>query len=472
MIAYVFLCSCYSYQYKANKLSIEHINSTIDSWVIDDPGLIKFLELNGIDNKTDLAFSFDKLFLIGLYYDPELRVAYHHWKKLRVELENINYRPNPELSIPFEYHSDTSDGKSPWTIGSVFNFIYERKSKREARYSAAQIRLFNQELHITDLAYQKYDVFKEAYHRYLVISSIIELLNQKTVLQQSLIDKLTTAATLGAISNFEISTLNLDLQRSQFELGLQQNNLKKVINDMYVMTHLNQNEYDKINIKPKNIEDYFQQSYKNSKYINEDIVALKKFILNKHHKLALALNSYALSEAELKLEIEKQYPDIILSPGFIFDQSDNIWALGASWVLPVFKNSRQNFRILQKIEDRKISQAEVLLLQKTLLDELYKTHSAIKYDNGMLLVGKEILKTIQKKKQQLERQVELGGENTETIIRNSIEYNNAMLTQLNIYKEAMESLHEFQHLTEISINQNKLSKVIEDWLQILGKEKS
>jgi cobalt-zinc-cadmium efflux system outer membrane protein len=35
----------------------------------------------------------------------------------------------------------------------------------------------------------------------------------------------------------------------------------------------------------------------------------------------------------LRLEIAKQQPDIVLSPGYMYDQGDNIWSLGLSLLL-------------------------------------------------------------------------------------------------------------------------------------------
>lgn len=66
--------------------------------------------------------------------------------------------------------------------------------------------------------------------------------------------------------------------------------------------------------------------------------------------MAIQLNIYVQAESELRLDIEKQYPDLVLSPGFLFDQSDYIWPLAALWVLPLFKNTEQNLNILKALE--------------------------------------------------------------------------------------------------------------------------
>jgi outer membrane protein TolC len=80
------------------------------------------------------------------------------------------------------------------------------------------------------------------------------------------------------------------------------------------------------------------------------------------------LLEYAAAEADVRLEIARQYPTIALSPGFFWDQSDNIWSLAATLVPAVAGNrpaiaaaqarrevEASQFRALQ---DRVITQAQ------------------------------------------------------------------------------------------------------------------
>src|SRR5262249_23060740 len=80
------------------------------------------------------------------------------------------------------------------------------------------------------------------------------------------------------------------------------------------------------------------------------------------------LLEYAAAEAEIKLEIARQYPSISITPGFLWDQGDNIWSLAATLVPAVLGNrpaiaaaqarravEASQFRALQ---DRVIAQAQ------------------------------------------------------------------------------------------------------------------
>ena len=46
------------------------------------------------------------------------------------------------------------------------------------------------------------------------------------------------------------------------------------------------------------------------------------------------LLEFAAADAEVKLEVARQYPAIGLRPGYLWDQGDNVWALALDLVLP------------------------------------------------------------------------------------------------------------------------------------------
>lgn len=60
-----------------------------------------------------------------------------------------------------------------------------------------------------------------------------------------------------------------------------------------------------------------------------------------HPRLLAALSAYQVSEAELKLEVRKQYPDISLSPGFTHEEGNDKLTLGLGFTLPLWNRNRE-----------------------------------------------------------------------------------------------------------------------------------
>jgi outer membrane protein TolC len=53
-----------------------------------------------------------------------------------------------------------------------------------------------------------------------------------------------------------------------------------------------------------------------------------------------ALAQYAAAEADLQLEISKQYPDVQIGPGYTYEEKNNFFTLGLSTTLPIFNRNQ------------------------------------------------------------------------------------------------------------------------------------
>src|SRR5207245_732636 len=53
-----------------------------------------------------------------------------------------------------------------------------------------------------------------------------------------------------------------------------------------------------------------------------------------------ALAQYAAAEADLQLEISKQYPDVQIGPGYTYEEKNSFFTLGLSTTLPIFNRNQ------------------------------------------------------------------------------------------------------------------------------------
>src|SRR5207247_440972 len=67
---------------------------------------------------------------------------------------------------------------------------------------------------------------------------------------------------------------------------------------------------------------------------------LRRRALRERPDVLAALADYASTEAELRGELAKQYPDLQLGPEFAWDQGQARWSLGVSLTLPLFNRHR------------------------------------------------------------------------------------------------------------------------------------
>ena len=65
-----------------------------------------------------------------------------------------------------------------------------------------------------------------------------------------------------------------------------------------------------------------------------DDTQTQRSALHNHLDVRAKLLEYAAEDAAVRLEIAKQYPSLILKPAYLWDQGDNLWALGLQLLLP------------------------------------------------------------------------------------------------------------------------------------------
>ncbi len=90
--------------------------------------------------------------------------------------------------------------------------------------------------------------------------------------------------------------------------------------------------------------------------------------LTRRPELARALAEYAVAEADVRLEVARQRPDLELGPGFIFDQGIKRWTLGLA--LPGLLGFRNRAPIVEAEAARAAAGARVAESQDSLLAEV------------------------------------------------------------------------------------------------------
>ncbi|HEY7613653.1 MAG TPA: TolC family protein [Gemmatimonadales bacterium] len=85
-------------------------------------------------------------------------------------------------------------------------------------------------------------------------------------------------------------------------------------------------------------------------------------------EIAVALSEYAVSESRLRLEVSRQFPDLELGPGFVWDQGVDRWALALA--LPALLGSRNRGAIAEAEVAREVAALRVAEVQDSILADL------------------------------------------------------------------------------------------------------
>jgi outer membrane protein TolC len=90
--------------------------------------------------------------------------------------------------------------------------------------------------------------------------------------------------------------------------------------------------------------------------------------LEHRQEVALALGEYAIAESQLRLQVARQYPDLELGPGFVWDQGVHRWTLALA--LPALLGSRNRGAIAEAEAAREVAGIRVAEAQDEVLADV------------------------------------------------------------------------------------------------------
>lgn len=359
----LFLASCGRVEYRPEPLDPARMQSSVQAGNLNERAFQDYLDALAGEAQpgSDPSWNLRLLTLAAFYHNPGMRVAYERFNLQKARLQTASQRINPMLNMPLEYHSDTSGGVSPWLIGLVPDFVYERKGKREARIEQARAGLEAAKFHIREVAW---DIRSRLHLAYLEYYSSLEekrLASVRNELLRQRLNILRQRYESGHIGKAEVTGAEVEVNKAELALANLETRTGETLHRLVGLVGLQVDAFKDADIQFHGLEDL-------STIMDMNRDDFRETALLERADIRKALADYEVLEHGLRLEIEKQYPDITLSPGFVFDQSDKIWALGSAWMLPLFHNN--DGPIAEALAERSIMQVRIMELQTGILNRL------------------------------------------------------------------------------------------------------
>ena len=451
LVAVLLFCttSCAYQEYKAEPVEANQSIAHLVSRDVNEPGFIKFMQENGVSQWPIKQWGFEELVLVSLYFNPQLQADFAEFKLSEAQALVLLQRKNPMMSVPLEHHSDTGGGVSPWLIGLLFDFIYERPAKLQAKQDISQAEV---QAALTEVSKSVWDLrskLKLAWIKYTSALSLNNFINDELNILEDSHVILQRQQELGESSHFEVSNTRLELQRLKLEGSYHQ---VVVSDDYHELLAL-------IGLSPEKMASYdFLFSGHDTSPEIEDIsqLTIQKLALNERHDIKQALFEYQAHEAALRLEIEKQYPDITLSPGFIFDQDDKLWALATSWVLPVFHNNEA--QINEALAKRHLLQKQFQVLQSNLIHELAKKRHRFISQMNSLKQAEALVNELNDREEVYQKQYDSGYTGKLDLLRSQLETLRAKRAHFEIRISVNKSLAQLEALIQTPL-QGEFDKI-------------
>ncbi|NOY16748.1 MAG: TolC family protein [Gammaproteobacteria bacterium] len=368
------------------------------------------------------------LTLAAYYFQPGLDVAHARSLLAQAGVITAGARPNPTLPASFEYNTDVPAGISPWTNGLGIAVPIETAGKRAYRIQQAQHLAQAARLREIDRLWQARSRVRS---KLLSAYPTEALARWQRDLQQEIVRLLERRFAVGFASQPEMTQAHLAL--NQAILALQKNrtqraeNLARVAASVGVPGNVIEGvaiSFDAFNLLPS--------------VSGLPSVDMRRQALLRRPDVLAALADYEASQSALQLEVAKQYPDISLGPGYLWDAGKVKWSLGLSLVLPLF--NRNTGPIAEAEARRKKGGAIFLAIQARAIAEVEQALAGYGRAVQMVDTADTLLRNQKKKEQAVSAAYRAGETDRLALLSAQYETVTAEFTRANALMQAQQIL--------------------------------
>ncbi len=417
------LAGCARYQPKP--ISPAETAAKLDARSLADPAFKEFLQTNSHRSFEEWplkSWDFDTLTLAALYYHPSLEVARTQWELAMGGETTAAQRPNPSLSAQPAYDfTAASAGMNPWLPGVVFDIPIETMGKRGYRKAQAAFLSDSARRGIASAAWQVRSNLRTALIDYVAARERVELLQKQHDLQQRVVHSLDEQLKAGAVSNPEVTTMKIALQRVELDLT----DARRQQTDARIRVA------DAIGVPAKALAPVhlvYDISAPHPQAAKLMTGQVRDVALKTRADIIGALDDYAASQSALQLEIAKQYPDIHLGPYYQYAQGDHQFTLSVTADLPILNQNQGP--IAEAEAKRKVAAAQFIALQAKVMTQIDQAVAGYRVARESL-GGLEAMRLEQKKQNDVvAAQLQAGASSSFDLLNSQLELSASELAQL------------------------------------------
>lgn len=329
LFAALILSGCAARRYHPAPIVPTETASRLETRSLGDQGLHAFVEKNVNHEVTPWppkTWNLATLSLAALYLNPSLEGAKARVEEAQAAIVTAGARPNPSLSI-------TPGLPSPYLLNLDFSVPIETAGKRGHRIQAARSLYQSARFDLADSAWRVHSGVRVALLNYLLASRSLELLRSEEQVRGDQANILEQRLLVGEIPRPEVDLARIELSKTHLVINSAESQLAEAKATLAAS----------IGIPVKNLQELdFSWSELDSPPSAESLSPeqiQREAVLNRLD-VRRSLAQYAAAEAELQLEISKQYPDVQIGPGYAYEEKNNFFTLGLSTTLPIFNRNQ------------------------------------------------------------------------------------------------------------------------------------
>jgi outer membrane protein, heavy metal efflux system len=437
LIAISSITGCAHFQ--PQPLAPEITAAQLDSRRLDDAGLKKFLEQNlghKLQNWPQTNWDLPELSLVAFYFHPSLEVARAQWLVTQAGLKTAGARPNPSVSVTPGYDSQIPGNYSPWLVPVTFDIPIETAGKRGKRIAEAEKISESARWNFVSAIWKIRSDVRTSLLDLKISEQRADLLQKQFSAQQQIVKLLQQRFDTGEISRPELTTAQIALNKTQLDFSDAQSKKSDARSRLAEALGLSEAALDGEDLD-------FNFSPPDANALTSS--GARTLALRSRADILGALADYAAAEADLRLEIAKQYPDLHFGPGYAWNNGnagDNQWSLGLTLELPILDQNQGP--IAEAEARRKLAAAKFIELQSQVIGEIDRAVAGWRVAQEQLKTGNDLLASEQQQQKSAHAQLEVGAADQLDSLNAQLELDSASLAQLENESQLQQALGQLE----------------------------
>jgi outer membrane protein TolC len=369
-----------------------------------DAGVRAFFAANGADVGVwpPARWSMRELTLLAFYYHPDLEVARAYWDAIRAGAQAAPAGGVSAIKPALEHHSRRSDNGervSPWTLSIAFDYAFTGQRKRQAQLAYAQAQARAAQWEVAKSAWQVRSGLRERALQYHAARQRIEAWQSESELRIAVQQMMEKRLTAGAASQLDMSNVRTAASEAAARLAQARSEAAAAHVALAQALGIGATALERLTLD-------FQLFSALPKPEQMPAAALQRAALWHRGDIQQALSSYESEDKLLQVELSKQYPDFAITPGFSWDQEDNVWQLGWNVGLPLPKSNTT--AIAQARAQRALQGQRVRALQAKVIGELEQAQVNYQGARDALVRTAQLIDEQRAQWQRVEKQMNAG----------------------------------------------------------------
>jgi outer membrane protein TolC len=320
---------CAAQRYHPEPLSPETSASALESRSLADPGLKSFVSSYLGPASTEWPpsrWDVQSLSLAAWYFNADLDAARARAAESSAALATAGARPNPTLGI-------TPGVPSPYLLTLDLSFPIETAGKRRDRIDAAEHSARAAQLDLAQSAWAVRGAVRVSLLDDLVAARTLELLRAEEKAREDQVELLDRMASLGEIPRPQSDAARIELSRARSALGAAEQEAVEARAALAAAVGVPVSA-----LRDAQLQWSDMSSPPAAASLSVDDIR-REAVINRLD-VRVALERYAAAEAELRLQVAKQYPDVDIGPGYTYEEKRSYFTLGFSAAIPMFDRNR------------------------------------------------------------------------------------------------------------------------------------